>query len=120
MCGGLGGVMESAAQGASESGGLTIGILPGAEISKANPHIAVPVATGLSHMRNFPVVLNSDVVVAVEGEYGTLSEIGLALKSGRPVIALGRWSHLEGVISAASVDEALRLFRKEFSKNGRE
>lgn len=106
VCGGLGGVMAAAAQGAREAGGRTVGILPGLDRSAANPYIDLPLVTGLGPMRNFLVVANGDVAVAVEGGSGTLSEIGLALKIGRPVIGLGRWADLPGVCRADSPEEA--------------
>ncbi|MBM3305110.1 MAG: TIGR00725 family protein [Candidatus Aminicenantes bacterium] len=108
VCGGLGGVMEAAALGAHEEGGLTIGILPGNDPSDANPSIDVPVATGLGYTRNSLVVMNADAVVAVDGEYGTLSEIAYALIYGKRVVGLGTWE-IRGVMAAESPDEAVRL-----------
>jgi len=92
VCGGLGGVMEAACRGAAEAGGLTVGILPGGDRDAANPWVRVAVATGLGELRNGVVVGSADVVVAIGGEYGTLSEIALALRAGRPVVGLGTWS----------------------------
>ena len=91
VCGGLGGVMEAAARGAREAGGLTIGIVPGTSAGEANPFIDVPIVTGLGEARNALVVQSSDAVIAIAGAYGTLSEIALALKMGVPVIGLGTW-----------------------------
>ncbi len=91
VCGGRGGVMEAACRGAKEAGGLTVGILPGVVRSEANPYVDVPIVTGLGEARNAIVVRTADAVVAVSGGYGTLSEIGLALKMGRPVVGLGTW-----------------------------
>ena len=91
VCGGLGGVMAAACRGAAAGGGLTVGILPGDDRRSANPWVAVPVATGLGELRNGLVVRGSDVLVAVGGGYGTLSEVALALKIGRPVVGLGTW-----------------------------
>ena len=88
VCGGLGGVMEAVCRGAREAGGETIGILPTDRRSDANPHVTVPVATGLGHARNALVVMNGDAAVAVDGSHGTLSEIGMALAQGRPVAGL--------------------------------
>lgn len=88
VCGGRGGVMEAAAKGAKEAGGLTVGILPGTERREANPYIDVAIPTGLGHARNAVNVLAGDAVIAVGGGPGTLSEIGLALAYGRPVVAL--------------------------------
>jgi uncharacterized protein (TIGR00725 family) len=86
VCGGLGGVMEAAARGARTAGGLTIGILPGADTRDANPSIDIPIATGLGYTRNSLVVMNADVVIAVDGEYGTLSEIAYGLIFGKKVV----------------------------------
>lgn len=83
--------MEAACRGARERGGLTIGILPGGHASEANPYVDVPVATGLGEARNVIVARTSACLVAVGGEYGTLSEIALALKAGIPVVSLDSW-----------------------------
>lgn len=96
VCGGLGGVMEAACRGAKAAGGTTVGILPGSRRADANPHVDVAVATGLGEMRNGLIVRAVDAVVAVGGEFGTLSEIALALKSGKSVIALGGWELARG------------------------
>jgi uncharacterized protein (TIGR00725 family) len=91
VCGGLTGVMEAACRGAQRGGGLTIGILPGSKRTDANPHVAVAVPTGLGQMRNVIIVLTADVLIAIGGGFGTLSEIGHALRSGRVVIGLRTW-----------------------------
>jgi uncharacterized protein (TIGR00725 family) len=91
VCGGLGGVMEAAARGAKQAGGLTVGILPGTEAGQANPFIDVPIVTGMGEARNAIVVRCADAVIAMAGSYGTLSEIALALKMGVPVVGLGTW-----------------------------
>jgi len=91
VCGGRGGVMEAACQGAKAQGGITVGILPGADRREANPYVDIPVVTGLGEARNAVVVRSADAVIAISGGYGTLSEIGLALKMGRPVVGLGTW-----------------------------
>jgi uncharacterized protein (TIGR00725 family) len=91
VCGGRGGVMEAACQGAKAQGGITVGILPGADRREANRYVDIPVVTGLGEARNAVVVRSADAVIAVSGGYGTLSEIGLALKMGRPVVGLGTW-----------------------------
>lgn len=109
VCGGRFGVQRAACKGAKAEGGLTIGILPGLDFSQANEFVDVPILTGLGHMRNFLVVKNADVAVAIEGGAGTLSEIGLALKSGIPVVAVGRWSGIEGVHAASDADQAFAL-----------
>jgi uncharacterized protein (TIGR00725 family) len=91
VCGGLGGVMEAACRGAKAEGGLTVGILPGNDRAAANPWVDVAIPTGLGETRNALVVQAADVIVAVGGEYGTLSEIALALRAGKPVIGVGTW-----------------------------
>ena len=91
ICGGRGGVMEAACQGAKAQGGITVGILPGPDRREANRYVDIPVVTGLGDARNAVVVRSADAVVAVSGGYGTLSEIGLALKMGQPVVGLGTW-----------------------------
>jgi uncharacterized protein (TIGR00725 family) len=92
VCGGLGGVMEEAARGATQSGGISLGILPGASRAEGNPHLTVVVATGLGQARNTVVVGTSDAVIAVGGSWGTMSEVALAVRTGIPVISLGGWT----------------------------
>ena len=91
VCGGLGGVMTAVSKGAREAGGVTVGILPGTDRSEANPHLTIALATGLGYARNALVVQAGDAVIAVGGEFGTLSEIGFALQFGKPVIGLNTW-----------------------------
>jgi uncharacterized protein (TIGR00725 family) len=91
VCGGLGGVMEAACRGAKEGGGSTVGILPGRDRAAANRYGDVAIATGLGEARNALVVRAADVLIAVGGGYGTLSEIALALKGGTPVVGIGSW-----------------------------
>jgi uncharacterized protein (TIGR00725 family) len=91
ICGGRTGVMEASARGAREAGGLTVGILPGASAGEANPYIDIPIVTDLGNARNAINVLTSQVIIAIHGSYGTLSEIALALKCHTPVVGLGTW-----------------------------
>jgi uncharacterized protein (TIGR00725 family) len=107
VCGGLGGVMEGAARGCAEAGGLTVGLLPGMERAAANPFIRIAMPTGLGEGRNFLIVRTSDVLIAVAGGYGTLSEIGLALKTGKPVIGLETWKYIEGIQHVDTAEEAV-------------
>ena len=113
VCGGLGGVMEAACRGAKSAGGTTVGILPGTRRADANPHVDIAIATGLGEMRNGLVVRAADALVAVGGEFGTLSEIALALKAGKPVVGLETWqlSHggepVDAVVRAASPEDAV-------------
>jgi uncharacterized protein (TIGR00725 family) len=102
VCGGLSGVMEAAARGATGAGGPAIGILPDEDRGRANAYLTYSVATGVGQARNLAVVCSGDVVIAVGGEYGTLSEIGLARKVGRPVVVLEGWDLGEHVIVAPS------------------
>lgn len=92
VCGGMQGVMEAACKGASEAGGLTIGILPGDNRAQANRYVQIPIVSGIGYARNVAVVKSSQAVIAVDGSYGTLTEIGYALQAGIPVIGLGTWS----------------------------
>jgi hypothetical protein len=91
VCGGLGGVMEAASRGAARAGGVVIGLLPGVDRADANRWVTIPIVTGMDQARNVILVRSCDAVIAVGGMYGTLSEIALALKLGRPVIGLGTW-----------------------------
>jgi uncharacterized protein (TIGR00725 family) len=104
VCGGRSGVMEAVAKGATEAGGTAIGILPDEDRERANTFLSFSIATGTGHARNLAVVCSGDVVIAIGGEYGTLSEIGLALKVGRPVAALESWD-LGGHVSVAATPE---------------
>ncbi len=106
-CGGLGGVMEAACRGASEEGGITVGILPGFKSSDANPYVKVPIVSGLSHARNVVLVRSSEVLIAISGSHGTLSEIALGLKMWKPVIGLNTWPSLEDVHYVQSPKEAV-------------
>lgn len=91
VCGGLEGVMAAACRGAKSAGGLTIGILPGNSRADANPWVDIPIATGLGEARNIIIVRTAQAIIAVGGEYGTLSEIAFALKLGVPVVGLNTW-----------------------------
>ena len=91
VCGGLGGVMKAACKGASSEGGITIGILPGNNPEEANPHVQIPIVTGIGYARNIIVVQTAQAVIAVDGSYGTLSEIAHARQLNIPVIGLKTW-----------------------------
>ena len=119
VCGGLQGVMEGAARGCSEAGGMVLGILPGFDKRSANPYITVPIPTGLGDGRNLLVVRSSDILVAVEGGYGTLSEIALALKAGKPVIGLKTWKEIPGIQYADDYLEAIQLISLSLSSKGK-
>jgi uncharacterized protein (TIGR00725 family) len=123
VCGGRGGVMEAACRGAKAEGGTTVGILPGVDRRAANAYVDIPIATGLGEARNTVVVRAVDAVVAVSGGYGTLSEIGFALKIGRPVVGLGTWelqqdgqpagAVIQAVTPSQAVAQALALARAQ-------
>jgi uncharacterized protein (TIGR00725 family) len=91
ICGGMGGVMEAASRGASDGGGTVIGIVPTESIADANPHCTHVVATGIGHARNLAVVASGEAVIAIGGEWGTLSEIGFARRLERRVVTLRGW-----------------------------
>ena len=92
VCGGLGGIMAAACRGASSEGGVTIGILPGGSRQAANPYVQIPIVTNLGEARNVVLVKSAEAVIAIGGGYGTLSEIGHALRNGLPVVGLNTWS----------------------------
>jgi uncharacterized protein (TIGR00725 family) len=108
VTGGLGGVMEAASRGAKAAGGTTVGILPGSDRSAANAWVDVALTTGLGEARNALVVRAADALIAVAGEYGTLSEIAFGLNAGKPVIGLGTWA-IDGVQAAGSAGVAVEL-----------
>ncbi len=113
VCGGLGGLMEAAAGGCASAGGVSIGILPTTGRSEANPYLTVAVATGMGEARNAIVVRTADAVIAVGGEFGTLSEIALALKMGKPVVGLDTWElgkkggRVEALVEASTPEDAV-------------
>lgn len=100
ICGGLGGVMESAARGAKANNGQTIGILPSREKTTANPYIDIAIPTGLAEARNLILINSADFVISIGGGYGTLSEIAFALKNNVPVIGIGTWQASTGDVKA--------------------
>ena len=114
VCGGLGGVMEGAARGCREAGGLTVGLLPGLDRGSANPYISVPLTTGLGDGRNLLVVRCSDVIISLAGSYGTLSEMALGLKAGKTVIGLKTWEAIPGVHYAKDCGEVIEMVEKQF------
>jgi uncharacterized protein (TIGR00725 family) len=110
--GGLGGVMLASAKGSKEAGGLTIGILPGCDIKEANPYIDIPIPTGMGEMRNVLIVRASRGLIAVGGGYGTLSEIALALKAGKPVVGLKTWAVSKDIVPAENPRQAVDFLLK--------
>ncbi len=109
VCGGLTGVMEYAAKGAKEQGGITVGILPGEIASSANPYIDIPIVTGMGDARNVILVKSSECLIAIDGKYGTLSEIVFALSLDIPVIGLKTWDIDEKIIRAETPKQAVEL-----------
>ncbi|MDO9531905.1 MAG: TIGR00725 family protein [Deltaproteobacteria bacterium] len=109
LCGGLGGVMAAAAQGAQDAGGVSLGILPEGDRRRANPYLTYSIATNLGHARNVLIAHSADALIAVGGSYGTVSEAAIALKLGKPVIALNVTWDLAGVKRAATPAEAVAL-----------
>jgi len=103
VCGGLGGVMAAACKGATLAGGLTIGILPGDSRRSANPYVQIPIVTNLGEARNVIVVKTARAVIAIGGGYGTLSEIGHALKNNIPVVGLNTWQLFRDGIPEAAI-----------------
>jgi uncharacterized protein (TIGR00725 family) len=106
VCGGLGGVMEAVCRGAKSAGGTTIGILPGLDRGDANAWVDVAIPTGLGEARNALVVRAADVVIAIGGEFGTLSEIALALKTGKPVVGIDTWELSKRGVMATEIVRA--------------
>jgi len=114
ICGGMGGVMEAAAKGAKEKGGTTIGILPQPDRRTANPYIDFPIATSFGEGRNIIIVRTADILIAVGGEYGTLSEIAFSLKMGKTVIGLHTWD-IPGIVRAETPGEAMDIAMKSLA-----
>ena len=98
ICGGLKGVMEAVCKGAKQENGLTIGVIPGSQKESANKFVEIPIVTGLGEARNSVIVRTADVLIAIGGRYGTLSEIAFALAFGKPVVGLHTWENIEGIV----------------------
>jgi uncharacterized protein (TIGR00725 family) len=111
VCGGLGGVMSAVCKGFKEDGGITIGIIPSYDKDTANPYVDIVIPSGLGLARNVLVVKTSDVVIALPGEYGTLSEIAYCLQLGIPVISLKSWN-IKGVIKVKTIEEAIEKVKE--------
>jgi uncharacterized protein (TIGR00725 family) len=109
VCGGMGGIMEGAARGAKEGGGVTIGILPTDDKSDANPYIDFAIPTGFGEARNIIVVRTADVVIALPGKYGTLSEMAFARLFNKPVISVSAWKLGDDIVQVEDPVEAARL-----------
>lgn len=109
VCGGKSGVMEAASKGAWEENGFTIGILPGNDLSEANQFVSAPVATGMGIGRNIIIVHTAQAIIAVDGKFGTLSEISYALQLGKPVFALNAWPDIPDIRVVENAREAVAL-----------
>lgn len=109
ICGGLGGVMQAAARGAKLEGGMTIGILPGSRREDANPYIDIVILSAMGHARNAIIAQSCDALIAVNGEYGTLSEIALSLKMGKTVVVLESDWEIKGTRVAKNAQEAVMM-----------
>jgi uncharacterized protein (TIGR00725 family) len=107
ITGGLSGVMEAAMKGAKKTGGMTMGILPGFSKKDANKYVDIPVVTGMGHARNVVIAYTADALIAVSGSYGTLSEIAIALKLGKPVIGIDTWENIKGMVRVNTPEEAI-------------
>jgi hypothetical protein len=111
ISGGLSGTMKAVCQGFKAGGGITIGIIPSYNKNDANPYVDIVIPTGLGLARNVLVVASADVVIALPGEAGTLSEIAYCLQFGIPVISLNSWD-IKGVIKVKTVDEAIQKVKQ--------
>jgi uncharacterized protein (TIGR00725 family) len=112
VCGGLGGVMEAACRGARSKSGMTVGLLPSTDRQTANGWVQVALPTGLGEARNALVVRAADVLIAIGGGWGTLSEIALARKAGKPVVGIGSWDlgeEADGIVRGESGAQAVRV-----------
>ena len=109
VCGGLGGVMEAASRGCAEAGGQVIGLLPGADAAEANPYVTLPIVTNMGHARNIMIAHTAQALIAVEGEYGTLSEMAIGLKLGKTVVQLDSWKLLSDAVIATSPEQAVAV-----------
>jgi uncharacterized protein (TIGR00725 family) len=116
ICGGMGGVMEAACRGAVEAGGMTVGILPGSSAKEGNEFLTVPVVTGLGYARNSIVVQSAQVLIAIGGKYGTLSEIAYAAGFGIPIVGLSTWKIRAPIKHVKTPEEAVRMALKMAGK----
>ena len=116
VCGGLSGIMEYSSKGAKEAGGITVGILPGSSENAANKYIDIPIVTAMDHARNVIIVRSSDVIIAIDGSLGTLSEIALGLKIGKPIIGINTWDVDERIYRAEDADAAFDTLQNIISQ----
>ncbi len=115
ICGGMSGVMEAVCKGAKEYGGTTIGILPGRNKTEANQYIDIPIVTAMHHARNAIIVRTADILVAIDGKFGTLSEIALGLACEKRIIGINTWD-IKEIVHVNSVAQAIKLV-EEYARN---
>ncbi len=115
VCGGLGGVMEGAARGCKENGGLTVGIIPQEKSNFANEFIDIIIPTGMGIMRNLLVVRSAVGLIAIDGKYGTLSEIAFTLQLEKPIVGLQTWDVSEEIVTAENAAQAVDKLIKMIS-----
>jgi uncharacterized protein (TIGR00725 family) len=108
ICGGMSGVMEAAAKGAKQNNGLVIGILPGTDRNSANPYVDIPIVTGMGEARNVIIIRTCDCAIAIDGKYGTLSEIAYCMVFGIPVIGINTWDVDAPIIKVKDAEQAVR------------
>jgi len=109
VCGGLGGIMNAAAQGCYDAGGDVVGILPGETADTANPYVTLPIVTNIGHARNIVIAHTAKALIAIEGEYGTFSEIAISLKLGKPVVLLHNQFQFAEAFRAETAEQAVDL-----------
>ena len=116
ICGGRGGVMEAACRGAKETGGLTVGILPSSDTNDANEYVEVKIPTGLGYARNVLVIRAADAVIAIDGNYGTLSEIAFAFNDPKPIVGISTWK-IKGLKQVTTPEQAIRHIKRIVKTN---
>ena len=109
ICGGLGGGRIAATRGCAEAGGEVIGVLPGDSSTTANPYVTIPIVTDFGHARNIIIAQTAHALIAIEGEYGTLSEIAIGMKLGKPVIDLGGWAKIPTTFQVDTPEHAIQV-----------
>ncbi|PLY03133.1 MAG: TIGR00725 family protein [Desulfuromonas sp.] len=109
VCGGLGGIMQAASRGCYDADGEVLGVLPGNSAATANPYVTIPIVTNMGHARNIIIAHTADALIAIEGEYGTLSEIAISLKLGKPVVQLDSWLQIDTGLRAETPEQAVEM-----------
>jgi len=109
ITGGLGGVMNAASKGAKTANGLVIGIIPTTDKESANPYVDIPIVTGMGEARNLIIARTCDCAIAIDGKYGTLTEIAYCLMFGIPVIGINTWEIQAPIMRVKNAEEAVSL-----------